>query len=167
LQNISVVAQDFVKYEMTIRENIAISDTEHLYDEKRISENIERVGLSGIDDYDAVLGRRFGGMELSGGEWQKLAISRGTYKECDFIALDEPSSNLDPVVETQILQKILEVAHNRTVVIVSHRLGLCKFCDQIIVMEDGKVAEMGTHKELMDVGDKYARLYAMQAKWYE
>lgn len=112
------------------------------------------------------LGRAFGGQELSGGEWQKVAIARGLWKKSDIIILDEPTSALDPLVEYHILTKFVEMIRNKTSVIISHRVGICRTADKIIVMKEGRVAEIGGHEELLQAGGEYARIWREQAKWY-
>jgi len=115
---------------------------------------------------DAQMGREFGGVELSGGEWQKIAIARGLWKDSDIIILDEPASALDPLVEYDILTKFVEMIQGRTSVIISHRVGICRNADKIIVMKNGRVAECGRHEELLRAGGEYAHIWQEQAKWY-
>lgn len=115
---------------------------------------------------DGELGREFGGAELSGGQWQKLAIARGLFKKSELIVLDEPTSALDPLIETEILSRFIEIAKEKTTIIISHRVGLCKLVDRIIVMKDGKISEVGTHNELIIHKGEYHRLYTEQGKWY-
>lgn len=151
---LSVIPQNFVSYNLTLRENIAISNLEHLNDDSLIEHSLKLSGLPTLLDevgsLDQQLGREFGGKELSGGQWQKLAIARGLFKSSDFIILDEPTSALDPLLETEILQQFIEIARNKTAIIISHRVGLCKIADRIIVMKDGKICETGTHDELIE-----------------
>ena len=122
--------------------------------------------LSKAGGLDVQLGREFGGTELSGGEWQKVAIARGLWKESDFIILDETTSALDPLVEYDILSQFIEMIKEKTSVIISHRVGICRTADKIIVMKDGRVQECGRHEELLHAGGEYARLWEAQAKWY-
>jgi ABC-type multidrug transport system fused ATPase/permease subunit len=114
-----------------------------------------------------MMGREFGGKELSGGQWQKLAIARGLFKNSELIVLDEPTSALDPLIETEILSKFIKAAEGKTALIISHRVGLCKLVDRIIVMKDGEIAEDGAHDVLLAAGGEYTRLYEAQAKWYQ
>ncbi len=97
---------------------------------------------------DIQLSREFGGTELSGGEWQKLAIARGLWKESDIVILDEPTSALDPLVEYDILSQFMEMIKDKTSVIISHWVGICRMADRIIVMKGGQVWECGKHEEL-------------------
>ena len=115
---------------------------------------------------DEQLGREFGGKELSGGQWQKLAIARGLFKSSELIILDEPTSALDPLLETEILQQFIEIAKNKTAVIISHRVGLCKLADRIVVMKAGQICEMGTHDKLIEKDGEYRQLYTSQEQWY-
>jgi ABC-type bacteriocin/lantibiotic exporter with double-glycine peptidase domain len=165
--SVSAVSQDFVCYNLTLRENIAVSDLSKLNEDDDIITAAANAGITGNIGLDETMGREFGGRELSGGQWQKLAIARGLFKNSELIVLDEPTSALDPLIETEILTKFVEAAKNKTAVIISHRVGLCKLADMIIVMKDGRVAETGTHGQLLAVGGEYAGLYNAQAKWYK
>lgn len=169
-RDISLVPQDFVHYNFTFRENICIGDIRHRGDNERLQQIIEQTELSevvqSIGGVDAQLGREFDGRELSGGEWQKIAIARGVFKDSSLIILDEPTSALDPMVEYDILTGFLKLIQDKTSVIISHRVGICREADKIIVMKDGRVAECGTHRELKDAGGEYSRIWHEQAKWY-
>ena len=185
--SVSAIAQDFVSYSLTIRENVAISDVSRLDDDLGVRTALAGAGAglragtgnsaatdleSGVGAYDEdmgldeMMGREFGGRELSGGQWQKLAIARGLFKDSELIILDEPTSALDPLIETEILSGFIKAAEGKTALIISHRVGLCKLVDRIIVMKDGAIAEDGTHAVLLAAGGEYARLYEAQAKWY-
>lgn len=167
---ISVIPQNFVSYSLTLRENIAISDLRHLQDDSLIKHSLASTGLqsllSQVGSLDEQLGPEFGGKELSGGQWQKIAIARGLFKTSELIILDEPTSALDPVLETEILRQFIEIAKNKTAVIISHRVGLCKLADRIIVMKDGQICEIGTHYDLIEKDGEYRRLYISQEQWY-
>jgi ABC-type multidrug transport system fused ATPase/permease subunit len=115
---------------------------------------------------DVSLGKEFGGGDLSGGEWQKVAIARALYKEGCFVVLDEPTSALDPLIESEILGKFIAVMKDKTAVIVSHRIGLCKLVDKLVVMKDGKIAGYGPHDELLETNAYYRKLFFEQQKWY-
>lgn len=167
---LSVVPQNFTSYCLTLRENVAISDLKHLNDDSLVTQTLKSTGLTSLlneaGGLDGQLGREFGGKELSGGQWQKLAIARGFFKESQFIILDEPTSALDPLIETEILQQFIELAKDKTAVIISHRVGLCKLADRIIVMKDGRICESGKHDELIERDGEYKRLYTSQEQWY-
>ena len=168
--HISVVSQDFVHYQFTLRENVGIGNLGRMEDTEGMEALLGRVAGEGFlnkaGGLDVQLGREFGGTELSGGEWQKIAIARGLWKESDFIILDEPTSALDPLVEYDILSQFAEMIRDKTSVIISHRVGICRTADKIIVMKDGQVQECGRHEELLPAGGEYARLWEAQAKWY-
>ena len=168
--HISVVLQDFVHYQFSLRENVGISDLGRMGDTESMEELVRRVAgeefLEKTGGLDIQLGREFGGEELSGGEWQKIAIARGLWKDSDIIILDEPTSALDPLVEYDILSKFVDMIQNRTSVIISHRVGICRTADKIIVMKEGRMAECGRHEELLQKGGEYAKIWREQARWY-
>jgi ABC-type multidrug transport system fused ATPase/permease subunit len=163
---VSSVAQDFTSYSLTLRENVALSDLSRIHDDEKIKTALADTGAADGIALDDELGREFGGRELSGGQWQKLAIARGLFKDSELIVLDEPTSALDPLIETEILTKFVEAAKDKTALIVSHRVGLCRLVDRIIVMKHGEIVEEGTHDALLAAGGEYAKLYESQAKWY-
>ena len=169
-EHFSMVSQDFVKYALLLRENVALGDIAKLYDDAKLHSTIERASADEVIErtggLDGMLGREFQGTELSGGQWQKLAISRGLFKDYDFIVLDEPTSALDPIVETDIFKKFLDAMDNKTALIISHRVGLCRLADRIVVLQDGKVSETGSHDELMAKKEHYFELFTSQQQWY-
>ena len=169
-KQISFVSQDFIKYELTVRENIGIGDWKQMENTDKIYMLLHQVGLEAFISQASVnqlLGNEFGGRELSVGQWQKLAIARGMMKDSSVIFLDEPTAALDPLMETKVLKMFLKIAREKTAIIVSHRIGICKEVDKIIVMKEGKIAEIGNHEELLAEKGEYYRLYTMQQKWYE
>ena len=167
---VSVVQQNFAAYQLTLRENIGISDLRRMFDDAYMKQMLETVGLGELlcrtGSLDTQLGREFGGTELSGGEWQKLAIVRGIFKKSELIVLDEPTSALDPLIETEVLQRFLEITRDKTAVIISHRVGLCKLADRIVLMKNGGICEMGSHGDLMEMDGEYKRLFTEQEQWY-
>ena len=117
---------------------------------------------------DTILLREFDddGLMLSGGEQQKIAIARAFYKNCPYIILDEPSANLDPVSEYELNKAISETCTDRTVVFISHRLSTTRHADRILMLENGRVVESGSHDELMEKDGKYAYMFRLQAEKY-
>lgn len=170
LKNISVVSQNFIKYNMTLRENIAVSDTAGINDDSRIEDAAKQAGISDIAEtiggFDAELGREFGGAELSGGQWQKVAIARGIFKDAPVIILDEPTAALDPIVEYEILTDFMNISKEKTSIIISHRIGICTAADRVIVMKDGRIVGDGTHNELLNSSEEYERMWNAQAKYF-
>ena len=169
-QCVSAISQNFVAYSLTLRENIAISDLEKISNDSIIAKTIKSVGLNELlesdNELDMQMGREFGGAELSGGQWQKIAIARGLFKQSEFIILDEPTSALDPIIETEILKQFIEIAKSKTAIIISHRVGLCKLADRIIVMKEGQICEIGKHSDLIKNNGEYKNLYTSQEQWY-
>lgn len=166
----SGVFQKYQRYKMELKENIGISNTDIKSDDL-IKESFERADLSIESDsfpdgFDTMLSREFDGVDLSGGQWQRVAIARGFYKTHNMIVLDEPTAAIDPVEETKIYDKFASISKGKTSIIVTHRLGSAKIADRIIVMDNGEIAEIGTHEELMEMKGKYAEMYEAQAQWY-
>ncbi|PHD58861.1 ABC transporter permease [Bacillus toyonensis] len=171
-KKISVLFQDFNRFEFTVRENIGFGNLEELADTEKLKEVIKRVGLENHikslpNQYDSRLGRFFdGGNELSGGQWQKIAIARCLFRECDLIVLDEPTSALDPKSEVEIMEEFFRYSSDKAVIFITHRLGAAWLADEIIVMERGRIAERGTHQELLHLDGIYKELFVSQSKWY-
>lgn len=170
-EKVSGVFQDYQRYKMTLADNIAISDFEKKYSIDTLESVREKAELD-IDkrafpqQYDTMLSADFDGVELSGGQWQKVAIARGLYRNHDFILLDEPTSAIDPVQETELYQKFREISKEKTSILVTHRLGSAKMADRIIVLDKGRIVEDGTHEELMKKKGKYKQMFDCQAQWY-
>lgn len=168
-KTVSVVTQNFTQYKLPLRENIAMSDIDKLSDDVKIIDALQRSGLNELFNrvgLDGELGMAFGGSEVSGGQWQKIAIARGLFRNSELIVLDEPTSALDPLIETEILTKFIEIAKDKTAIIISHRVGLCRLVDKIVVMKDGEISEIGKHDELLARNGEYTRLFTAQEKWY-
>lgn len=168
-ERIAVVNQEFVKYCLTIRQNITLNEMINHHEDEKILEIIRRLQLEDIlgeEGLDTMLGAEFGGKELSQGQWQKLAIARAIYRKSEILFLDEPTSALDPMIENEILLTFLDMMKEKTAVIVSHRVGLCREVDKIIVMKDGNICEIGSHDQLMSIRGEYYQLYSAQSQWY-
>ena len=166
--SISAVFQKFNRYKLTLEENIRISD---LHSQKRWEDELGMVDSGWKNDFRAdartVLSRDFDGVDLSGGQWQKIAIARGIYRESKLLLLDEPTSAIDPIQESRLYQTFLRAAEGRTCVIITHRLGLAKIADRVIVLKNGRVVENGSHKELLERKGEYNRMWEAQAGWYQ
>lgn len=167
----SAVFQRFQKYKMKFSDNVLLSDSSDQPDAKRMEKALEKADMelnerSFPEGLDTMLAREFGGTDLSGGQWQRLAIARGFYRNHNLIVLDEPTSAIDPLEETRVYEKFAEMSRDKTAVIITHRLGSAKIADRIVVLDEGSIAEMGTHEELMEKRGIYYTMYQAQAKWY-
>lgn len=158
----SVVPQVFARYKMTVRDNIEISDFDRAYDEKVKAEN-----LSFLDDaqlsLDTMLGKEFGGQDLSGGQWQQLSCARGFYKNSEFLVLDEATSAIDPLKEKAMYDSFRREPKGKTGIIITHRLGAVSLADRIVVLENGSIVQEGTHNQLLAEDGPYLQLWNMQA----
>lgn len=150
----------------TIGDNVFLGDTIKERDDENIENSLTFAGFEGAET-NALLGKDIGGTDLSGGQWQKIAIARAYYRNRDFIVLDEPTSNLDPLAETEIFRKYIEMTKEKTVIMVTHRISVASLADRVIVFKDGRIVEDGTHSELSEQQGEYARLYTTQAEWYD
>ncbi len=169
--HISAVFQKFQRYKMSLRENVILSESGKPTDEAMLKKALEKADLDWKsaafpDGLHTMLSREFGGTDLSGGQWQRLAIARGFYRRHNLIVLDEPTAAIDPLEETAVYQKFAEMSKDKTAVIITHRLGSVKIADRIVVLENGKIAEMGRHEALMEKKGLYYDMYMAQAKWY-
>lgn len=168
----SGVFQKFQKYQMTLRENVMISDLDENREDDVLLKTLKKADVDVVsqsypDGLDTMLSREFDGVDLSGGQWQRVSIARGINRDSKVIVLDEPTAAIDPIEETKIYKKFKEISDERTTVLVTHRLGSARIADRIVVMENGRVAEIGTHDELIDKKGTYFELFMSQAQWYE
>lgn len=161
----SAIFQDFCKYPVSVLDNVTISDSPNNYSRAKVI--LAKCGISeNTLDYNLLLGRELGNRDISGGQWQRLAIARGIYRDSDFMLLDEPTSEIDPLQEHELYQLFREITKGKTAVIVTHRLGSIKFVDRIIVLADGKIVESGTHNELIKKDGLYCKMWKTQAANY-
>ena len=168
----AVVYQDFVKYQLTFRENIAFGELTKLNDDESLYEAVKSARVDGVisenGGLDSVVGRTFGTTDLSGGEWQRLAIARGFINsDSEFFIVDEPTASIDPIAEDETFSDLIAHMGDKIAVIITHRMGIARKASQIIVLDHGKVVETGTHNELIKKRGEYYRLLNLQAKWYE
>jgi ATP-binding cassette subfamily B protein len=169
---IGVIFQDFMRYEMTARENIevgrietrhSIEDLEYAAQKSLASEVIDK--LHG--GFDQMLGRRFeGGVDLSGGEWQKLALARAYLRDAQLLILDEPTAALDARSELEVFQRFAELTYGKMALLISHRFSTVRMADRIVVLEAGRLVEEGSHSQLITLGGRYAAMFEMQAASY-
>jgi ATP-binding cassette subfamily B protein len=169
----SAVFQDFVRYQLTVRENIGVGDTAHLLDMERIRRASEKGGALAVvdkldDKWDAMLGGWFeDGQELSGGQWQKLALARAFMREeAEVLILDEPSAAIDARAEAELFERLRTLAADKIAFLISHRFSTVRMADRIAVLDGGKIVELGSHEELVARDGLYAQLFQLQARGY-
>ena len=169
---IGVIFQDFMRYEMTARENIAVGRIEVPHQQEEIEYAAEKSLADGViaklhGGYDQMLGRRFeGGVDLSGGEWQKLALARAYLRDAQLLILDEPTASLDARSELQVFERFAELTLGKMALLISHRFSTVRMADRIVVLEAGRLVEEGNHAQLMALGGRYAAMFEMQAASY-
>ena len=171
-REIGVIFQDFMRYEMTARENIAVGQIEKL-DDLKLLQTASRKSLADQVvaklplEYEQMLGRRFdGGVDLSGGEWQKIALARAYLREAQLLILDEPTAALDARSEFEVFHRFAELTAGKMALFISHRFSTVRMADRIVVLENGKIAEEGSHDQLSRLGGRYAEMFEMQAASY-
>ena len=171
-RHIGVIFQDFVRFHFTAGENIGAGQIEAADDRSRIHQAAERSLADRIiqrlpQGYDQPLGKRFHeGADLSGGEWQKIAIARAYMRDADVLILDEPTAALDARSEYEVFQRFRDLSLGKTAILISHRFSTVRMADRILVLEDGHVVESGSHEELVTSGGRYAELFELQASGY-
>lgn len=168
-----VIFQDFFKYEFTLRENIAVGNISEIDNDETIgyaaSKSLAEQVVSEMEDgLEQRLGRRFyQGQELSGGQWQKVALARAYMKDADIMVLDEPTSALDAQAEYDVFERFIALTKGKTSIIISHRFSTVRMADRILVLQNGQVLELGTHEELMANPKLYSELFKLQAAGYQ
>jgi ATP-binding cassette, subfamily B, bacterial len=171
-REISVIFQDFMRYEFTARENIAVGKIEqvgdlHLLQNAAFKSLAHEVVEKLPSRYEQMLGRRFeGGVDLSGGEWQKMALARAYLRDAQLLILDEPTASLDARSECEVFQRFAELTAGKMALFISHRFSTVRMADRIVVLENGRIAEEGSHDELASLGGRYAEMFEMQAASY-
>ncbi len=171
-RNVGVIFQDFVRYDFLLRENIAVGNIARLEDQAGIEGAAGRSLADSVagrlaGGYDQMLGRRFeGGVDLSGGEWQKVALARAYMRDAQLLILDEPTAALDARAEYEVFLRFSELTKGRMAVLISHRFSTVRMADRILVLRGGELAEQGTHEELLALGGLYSELFQLQAAGY-
>lgn len=169
---VGVLFQDYANYELTVRDNVVMGRPDAAADDQRVMEALRRSRSEWLvrkmpSGLDSKVGRLFeGGHDLSGGEWQRLALARIMYRNADIWILDEPTSSLDPEAEAAIFAELKENLRGRIGIVISHRFSTVRIADRIAVIADGHVAEFGTHDQLLRSGGRYAELFEIQAAGY-
>ena len=170
--NIGVIFQDFVRFHMTAAENIAVGRVEASGDRERIVRAAEQSGADELirklpGGYDQVIGKRWKtGTDLSGGEWQKIAIARAYMRDAQLLVLDEPTAALDARAEFEVFRRFKELIAGRTALLISHRFSSVRMADRIVVLGEGMLEAIGTHEELLQAGGRYKELFELQAAGY-
>lgn len=165
-KHMSAVFQNFGRYQMTLSENVKISDFAGTGKPEKLLEDTGLAPEMVQNPDNVMLSREFGGVELSGGLWQQVAIARGRYREHEIIVLDEPTAALDPLTESTVYHKFLEMVKGKTAFIISHRLGSARLADRILVMQGGRLVEEGSHEELLGKNGLYREMWEAQAQMW-
>jgi ATP-binding cassette subfamily B protein len=172
-QNIGIIFQDYLRYQMRVADNIAVGNIRQRNNQPMIVSSAEQSLASLLVErlpggYEQMLGKRFQeGVELSGGEWQKVALARAYMRQAQVLILDEPTSSLDARAEYEVFQRFAALTEGRTAVLISHRFSTVRMADRILVLQQGELIEAGTHAELIERNGKYAELFTLQAKGYQ
>jgi ATP-binding cassette subfamily B protein len=171
-KEIGVIFQDYMRYELLVKENIGFGKIEDLADQSRIEMAAQKSMAFQVigklpNGYDQMIGRRFdGGVDLSGGEWQKFALARAYMRDAQLLILDEPTATLDARAEYEVFRRFADLTKGRMAVLISHRFSTVRMADRILVLQNGQVREQGTHKHLVALGGQYAELFELQAAGY-
>ena len=173
-QKIGVIFQDFTRYQLIVGENIGIGDVDYIYQDERIEE-AARKGMADVfvkdlpNSYQTQLGTWFkDGRELSGGQWQKIALSRAFMRnQADILILDEPTASIDAKAEAEIFAHFRDLTANKISIIISHRFSTVRMADHIIVLDKAEIMERGSHHQLLELDGQYATLFKLQARGYQ
>ena len=172
-RRIGVIFQDFVRYHLPASENIGFGQIEQAHRMDKIIEAARKSGAHAIveslpEGYQTMLGRWFhGGHELSLGQWQRIALARAFMRDAEILVLDEPTASLDAETEYEIFRHFQELTEGKIAILISHRFSTVRMADRIIVIQEGRIAEIGSHQELLQQQGIYARLFSMQAEGYQ
>jgi ATP-binding cassette subfamily B protein len=157
---------------MSARQNIAVGRI----DVVELNGSVEKAAGKSLADaviqrlpggYEQLLGRRFeGGVDLSGGEWQKIALARAYLRDAQVLILDEPTASLDAPSEYEVFQRFAELTQGKMALLISHRFSTVRMADRIVVLSDGRIAEQGSHSQLLALGRRYASMFELQASSY-
>ena len=167
----AAVFQQFVRYHLTLAENVTLGQPQTLGGDSRLMEALAQAGLLDLvqglpDGIATLLGPEVGGVDLSGGQWQRLALARAFYRAAQVLVLDEPTAALDPLAELALFTRFAELAEGKTALLISHRLGMARLADRVLVLREGRLVEVGTHDTLLAANAEYATLFQAQARWY-
>jgi ATP-binding cassette subfamily B protein len=171
-KEIGVIFQDFMRYEMTAHENVAVGRIEEIGNKEEIASAAHKSLADEViaklpNRYDQMLGRRFeNGVDLSGGEWQKLALARAYLRDAQLLILDEPTAALDARSEFEVFERFAELTGGKMALFISHRFSTVRMADRIVVLADGRISEDGSHEQLMALGGQYAEMFELQAASY-
>jgi ATP-binding cassette, subfamily B, bacterial len=171
-REIGVIFQDYMRYDMSARDNIGVGRIEALDAAERIDAAAAMARADSVVaqlpfGYEQMLGRRFdGGLDLSAGQWQKIALARAYMRDAQVLVLDEPTASLDARAEYEVFQQFTSLTRGRMAVLISHRFSTVRMADRILVLEHGRILEEGTHSELVRAGGRYAELFELQAAGY-
>jgi ATP-binding cassette subfamily B protein len=171
-REIGVIFQDYMRYDMSARDNIGLGRVQDLADQNRVEQAAHKSLAAELiatleNGYNQMLGRRFdGGVDLSAGQWQKIALGRAYMRDAQVLILDEPTASLDARAEYEVFQRFADLTRDRTAVLISHRFSTVRMADHILVLNNGIIQEQGTHEQLLALGGRYAELFELQAAGY-
>ena len=169
---VGVIFQDYLRFQMTVSQNIAAGNINEKENRPLIVSSAQQSLADALveklpNKYDQMLGRRFNqGIELSGGEWQKIALARAYMRDAQLLILDEPTAALDARAEYEVFQRFADLTKGKSAVLISHRFSTVRMADRILVLDKGELFEIGSHEELLQKGGRYAELFHLQAKGY-